>query len=157
MMETTLTINGESITATVEQRTTLADFLREQRRLTGIHLGCEHGVCGACTIRLNGDIVRGCLVLAVQADGGEVETIEGLSESGKISDLQDSFLTRNAGQCGSCTPGMLLTADSLLQENREPTRTEIREYISGNYCRCTGFEAIVDAIEMTSKKRQGEG
>jgi carbon-monoxide dehydrogenase small subunit len=101
--------------------------------------------------------VRGCLVLAVQADGGTVETIEGLSDSGKISDLQDSFLSRNAGQCGSCTPGMLLTADELLEKNKAPTRAEIREYISGNYCRCTGYEAIVDAIETTSKKRQGKG
>ena len=157
LVQVTTTVNGENVSRTVEPRSNLVDFVRYDLELTGSHVGCEHGVCGACTIRLNSDIVRGCLVLAVQADGGVVETIEGLSESGKISDLQDSFLTRNAGQCGSCTPGMLLTADSLLQENREPTRTEIREYISGNYCRCTGFEAIVDAIEMTSKKRQGEG
>ena len=153
-VEITTTVNGEKLTRTVEPRTNLVDFVRYELELTGSHVGCEHGVCGACTIRLDGEIVRGCLILAAQVDGREVETIEGLSEAGKISDLQDEFLTRNAGQCGSCTPGMLLTADALLKSNSTPTRTEIREYISGNYCRCTGFEAIVDAIENTSRRRQ---
>ena len=157
LVQVTTSVNGESVSCGVEPRTNLVDFVRYDLELTGSHVGCEHGVCGACTIRLNGNIVRGCLVLAVQADGGTVETIEGLSDSGKISDLQDSFLSRNAGQCGSCTPGMLITADELLEKNKAPTRAEIREYISGNYCRCTGYEAIVDAIEATSKKRQGEG
>ena len=157
LVQVTTSVNGESMSRGVEPRTNLVDFVRYDLELTGSHVGCEHGVCGACTIRLNGNIVRGCLVLAVQADGGTVETIEGLSDSGKISDLQDNFLSRNAGQCGSCTPGMLITADELLEKNKAPTRAEIREYISGNYCRCTGYEAIVDAIEMTSKKRQGEG
>ena len=156
LVQVTTNVNGENISRGVEPRTNLVDFVRYDLELTGSHVGCEHGVCGACTIRLNGNIVRGCLVLAVQADGGTVETIEGLSESGKISDLQDNFLSRNAGQCGSCTPGMLLTADALLKENAEPSRAEIREYISGNYCRCTGYEAIVDAIETTAKKRQGK-
>ena len=157
LVQVTTSVNGENVSRGVEPRTNLVDFVRYDLELTGSHVGCEHGVCGACTIRVNGNIVRGCLVLAVQADGGTVETIEGLSDSGKISDLQDSFLSRNAGQCGSCTPGMLLTADELLEKNKAPTRAEIREYISGNYCRCTGYEAIVDAIETTSKKRQGKG
>ena len=157
LVQVTTSVNGESMSRGVEPRTNLVDFVRYDLELTGSHVGCEHGVCGACTIRLNGNIVRGCLVLAVQADGGTVETIEGLSDSGKISDLQDSFLSRNAGQCGSCTPGMLLTADALLEKNKTPTRIEIREFISGNYCRCTGYEAIIDAIETTSQKRQAEG
>ena len=147
-------VNGETVNRMVEPRTNLVDFVRYDLELTGSHVGCEHGVCGACTIRLNGEIVRGCLMLAVQADGGLVETIEGLSENGKISDLQEQFLIRNAGQCGSCTPGMLLTADALLESNASPTRMEIREFISGNYCRCTGFEAIIDAIEKTAQTRQ---
>lgn len=147
-------VNGETVNRMVEPRTNLVDFVRYDLELTGSHVGCEHGVCGACTIRLNGEIVRGCLMLAVQADGGSVETIEGLSENGKISDLQEQFLIRNAGQCGSCTPGMLLTADALLESNASPTRMEIREFISGNYCRCTGFEAIIDAIEKTAQTRQ---
>ena len=113
-IEINTTVNGETVSRMVEPRTNLVDFVRYDLELTGSHVGCEHGICGACTIRLNGDIVRGCLMLAVQADGGAVETIEGLSESGKISDLQEQFLNRNAGQCGSCTPGMLLTADALL-------------------------------------------
>jgi carbon-monoxide dehydrogenase small subunit len=153
-IEINTTVNGETVSRMVEPRTNLVDFVRYDLELTGSHVGCEHGVCGACTIRLNGEIVRGCLMLAVQADGGSVETIEGLSESGKISDLQEQFLIRNAGQCGSCTPGMLLTADALLESNTSPTRMEIREFISGNYCRCTGFEAIVDAIEKTAQTRQ---
>ena len=147
-------VNGETVNRMVEPRTNLVDFVRYDLELTGSHVGCEHGVCGACTIRLNGEIVRGCLMLAAQADGGSVETIEGLAESGKISDLQEQFLIRNAGQCGSCTPGMLLTADALLESNASPTRMEIREFISGNYCRCTGFEAIIDAIEKTAQTRQ---
>ena len=153
-IEINTTVNGETVSRTEEPRTNLVDFVRYDLELTGSHVGCEHGVCGACTIRLNGEIVRGCLMLAVQADGGSVETIEGLSESGKISDLQEQFLNRNAGQCGSCTPGMLLTADALLESNASPTRMEIREFISGNYCRCTGFEAIIDAIEKTAQTRQ---
>ena len=155
-IEINTTVNGETVNRMVEPRTNLVDFVRYDLELTGSHVGCEHGVCGACTIRLNGEIVRGCLMLAVQADGGLVETIEGLSENGKISDLQEQFLIRNAGQCGSCTPGMLLTADALLESNASPTRMEIREFISGNYCRCTGFEAIIDAIEKTAQTRQKE-
>ncbi len=141
-----LTVNGERVTARVEPRKSLVDFLRDDVGLTGSHVGCEHGVCGACTVRLDGAIVRGCLTLAVQADGAEVWTIEGVSDSGEIAALQEAFLKRNALQCGYCTPGMLLTAAALLQENPRPTRAEIREYLSGNYCRCTGYQAIVDAV-----------
>ena len=151
----TINVNGEAITATVEPRLSLADFLREAG-LTGTHLGCEHGVCGACTVMVDGVSARGCLTLAVQCDGGEVETIEGASESGRMKDLQDNFVSRNALQCGFCTPGMVLTANELLSENESPSREEIRERLSGNYCRCTGYEAIVDAVEMTAKQRRGE-
>jgi carbon-monoxide dehydrogenase small subunit len=152
-MPIALTVNGESVTATVAPRTHLADFLRDQLGLTGTHIGCEHGVCGACTVRLDGAIVRGCLVLAVQADGAAVETIEGLSDSGEIADLQAAFHARNALQCGYCTPAMLLTAQDLLREGGVPSRAQIREHLSGNYCRCTGYHAIVDAIEATARAR----
>jgi carbon-monoxide dehydrogenase small subunit len=131
----------------VAPRTHLVDFLRDELGLTGSHIGCEHGVCGACTVRVNGEIVRGCLMLAVQANGCKVETIEGLSDSGELASLQKSFHERNALQCGFCTPGMLMAAQDLVLRNAKPTREEIREHISGNYCRCTGYQAIVDAIE----------
>lgn len=150
-----LTVNGEPVSATVEARRNLVDFLREDLELTGSHVGCEHGVCGACTIRVNGDIVRGCLMLAVQVDGARVETIEGLSDSGEVADLQAAFVERNAAQCGFCTPGMLMAAADLLGTTPGASRDEIREHISGNYCRCTGYQAIVDAIETTGKARQG--
>jgi carbon-monoxide dehydrogenase small subunit len=149
------TVNGTAVSASVPARQTLVVFLRYHLELTGSHVGCEHGSCGACTIRLDGDIVRGCLVLAAQADGTEVETIEGLSDSGELADLQATFHTRNALQCGYCTPGMLLTAQALLAENPTPSRDEIREYLSGNYCRCTGYQAIVDAIESVAAARRG--
>jgi carbon-monoxide dehydrogenase small subunit len=150
-----LTVNGEKIRADVPMRRNLADFLREDLALTGTHIGCEQGVCGACTVRLDGEIVRGCLVLAVQAQGRVVETIEGVSDSGEIADLQSAFETRNALQCGYCTPGMLLTAQELLTHDPAPDRETIREYISGNYCRCTGYQAIVDAVEATALSRRG--
>ena len=150
-----LTVNGEKIRADVPMRRNLADFLRENLSLTGTHIGCEQGVCGACTVRLDGEIVRGCLVLAVQAQGRTVETIEGVSDSGEIADLQAAFETRNALQCGYCTPGMLLTAQELLTHEPAPDRETIREYISGNYCRCTGYQAIVDAVEATALSRRG--
>ena len=149
----TLTINGEPVHETVEARKTLVDFLREDLSLTGSHVGCEHGVCGACTVRVNGVIVRGCLMLAAQCDGATVETIEGVSDSGEIADLQAAFEKRNALQCGFCTPAMLLTAQDLLAQNGTPSREQIREYISGNYCRCTGYHAIVDAIESVAQAR----
>jgi carbon-monoxide dehydrogenase small subunit len=150
-----LTVNGEKIAKRVEARQHLVDFLRIELGLTGSHLGCEHGVCGACTVRVDGSIVRGCLMLAIQADGADVWTIEGLSDAGEIEDLQEAFIARNALQCGYCTPGMLLTLAELREHNPAASRQEIREFISGNYCRCTGYEAIVDAFEMA--RAQGGG
>ena len=156
MRTVTLTINEKPVTAAVEPRTHLADFLREGRNLTGTHIGCEHGVCGACTVRLDGEIVRGCLTLAVQCDGATVETIEGVSDGGTIADLQEAFRLRNALQCGYCTPGMLLTAQELLSQGGVPSRDAIREQMSGNYCRCTGYQAIVDAVESVAHARAGK-
>ena len=141
-----LSVNGEARRCQVAPRQHLVDFLREDLGLTGSHLGCEHGVCGACTMRLDGRVVRGCLVLAVQADGRSVETVEGLSEGGSVRDLQDVFVARNALQCGYCTPGMLMAAAELLEARPDATRDEVRVAISGNYCRCTGYQAIVDAV-----------
>jgi carbon-monoxide dehydrogenase small subunit len=148
-----LTVNGEAVRELVEPRTNLADFLRDGLRLTGTHLGCEMGSCGACLVLLDGVPVHACLVLAVQAQGKQVETIEGLSARGAITDLQAKFHYRNASQCGFCTPGMLMTAHALLSENTRPNRDKIRDALSGNYCRCTGYEAIVDAIEATANER----
>jgi carbon-monoxide dehydrogenase small subunit len=143
----TLTVNGTQVTRRVAARQHLVDFLREELGLTGSHIGCEHGVCGACTVRVNGDIVRGCLMLAVQADGCAVETIEGLSDSRELAALQKAFHEKNALQCGFCTPGMLMAAQDLVRQKKRLTREEIRAHISGNYCRCTGYQSIVDAIE----------
>ena len=150
-----LEVNGERIDTHVLPRLNLADFLREHLKLTGTHVGCEHGVCGACTVRFNGEIVRSCLILAVQAQEGSVETIEGLSDSGEIADLQAAFRDRNALQCGFCTPGMLMAAQDLLKQSSVPDREQIREHLSGNYCRCTGYQAIVDAIESVAQARAG--
>jgi carbon-monoxide dehydrogenase small subunit len=150
-----LDVNGERVEADVPPRLNLADFLREHLKLTGTHVGCEHGVCGACTVRLNGEIVRSCLVLAVQAHDSSVETIEGLSDSGEIADLQSAFRDRNALQCGFCTPGMLMAAQDLLKQSPQSDREQIREHLSGNYCRCTGYQAIVDAVETTARMRAG--
>jgi aerobic carbon-monoxide dehydrogenase small subunit len=149
------TVNGEDVRERVDARMTLVDFLREDLSLTGSHVGCEHGVCGACTVRVDGVVVRGCLMLAVQCDGARVETIEGVSDQGEIADLQSAFETRNALQCGYCTPGMLLTAQELLARGGSPSRDEIRAHISGNYCRCTGYQAIVDAVEAVAQSRAG--
>jgi carbon-monoxide dehydrogenase small subunit len=143
----TLTVNGTQVSRRVPARQHQVDFLREELGLTGSHIGCEQGVCGACTLRVNGDIVRGCLMLAVQADGCTVETVEGLSDSRELERLQKAFHERNALQCGFCTPGMLMAAQDLVRQKRKVTREEIRAHISGNYCRCTGYQAIVDAIE----------
>ena len=151
--EISLHVNGEAVREAVEARKTLVDFLREDLGLTGSHVGCEHGVCGACTVRVDGAVVRGCLVLAVQCDGAQIETIEGISDSGVIADLQEAFQRRNALQCGFCTPGMLIGAHALLGCGGVPSRDAIREHISGNYCRCTGYQAIVDAIESTAETR----
>ena len=146
-LDTTLTVNGQAVTRRIPARMNLVDFLRDELGLTGSHVGCEHGVCGACTVRVNGEIVRGCLMLAVQADGCAVETIEGLSDSGELAKLQKAFHEKNALQCGFCTPAMLLAARDLLKKNPKPDREQIRAHLSGNYCRCTGYQAIVDAIE----------
>lgn len=145
------TINGTAVRATVPVRQNLVDFLRETLGLTGSHVGCEHGVCGACTLRVDGKPVRGCLMLAVQADGTEIETIEGLSTSGEIATLQQAFITHNALQCGFCTPGMLVMAAQILREPGSKTREQIRASLSGNYCRCTGYQAIIDAVESAIK------
>jgi carbon-monoxide dehydrogenase small subunit len=150
-----LQVNGERVDAHILPRLNLADFLREHLHLTGTHVGCEHGVCGACTVRMNGEIVRACLILAVQTEGMSVQTIEGLSDSGEVVDLQAAFRDRNALQCGYCTPGMLIAAQDLLQQDPEPSRERIREHLSGNYCRCTGYQAIIDAVEATARSRRG--
>jgi carbon-monoxide dehydrogenase small subunit len=155
VVDIAVTVNGEPVRESVEPRKTLVDFLREDLGLTGSHVGCEHGVCGACTVRVNGVVVRGCLMLAVQCDGAAVETIEGVSDSGDIADLQQAFEQRNALQCGFCTPGMLLTAEELLAVSKAPSRADIREHLSGNYCRCTGYHAIVDAVEAVAQQRAG--
>ena len=149
-----LTVNGQSLRRRVAVRKHLVDFLREDLGYTGAHLGCEHGVCGACTVRLDGRIVRGCLLLAVQADGRHVDTIEGLTDDGTLAQLQKAFHERNALQCGFCTPGMLLTAQEIVDTQPDATRAEIRALISGNYCRCTGYQAIVDAIERVLEERR---
>jgi carbon-monoxide dehydrogenase small subunit len=150
-----LEVNGEQVSERVDARTTLVDFLREKLALTGSHVGCEHGVCGACSVRVDGAVVRGCLMLAVQCDGARVTTIEGLAASDEIVDLQRAFIERNALQCGYCTPGMLLTAQELLSAGDLPSREAIRTYLSGNYCRCTGYQAIIDAVEAVAQRRAG--
>ena len=138
--------NGDRVSVTVPVRLSLVDFLRQDLGLTGSHVGCEHGVCGACTIEVDGAMVRGCLMLAVQADGASVTTIEGLAESGRGQALRRAFAERNALQCGYCTPGMLATALEYVEGGGAPDRDAIRQHISGNYCRCTGYQAVVDAI-----------
>ncbi len=153
-----LEVNGERVEAHVLPRLNLADFLREHLKLTGTHVGCEHGVCGACTMRVNGEIIRSCLMLAVQTHGASVETIEGLSDSGEIADLQAAFRDRNALQCGFCTPGMLVTLTELLRETPDPTEQEVREAITGNLCRCTGYAGIVKAaLDAAQRLRKGSG
>jgi carbon-monoxide dehydrogenase small subunit len=157
VLDITLTVNGEAVSERVDARKTLVDFLRDDLFMTGSHVGCEHGVCGACTVRVNGEIVRGCLMLAAQCDGAQVETIEGVSDTGEVADLQLAFEQRNALQCGFCTPAMILTAQELLQQGGVPSRDTIRAHLSGNYCRCTGYHAIVDAVEAVAQARaQGD-
>ncbi len=152
-LDISLRVNGEDVRERVEARKTLVDFLRDDLGLTGSHIGCEHGVCGACSVLVDGEVVRGCLMLAVQCDGAAVETIEGLSDSGEIADVQEAFQRRNALQCGFCTPGMLIGAWALLTRGGVPSRDIIRDHIAGNYCRCTGYQAIVDAIEAVAQSR----
>jgi carbon-monoxide dehydrogenase small subunit len=151
-----LTVNNERIEARVPAGQHVIDFLRQELGLTGAHASCEHGVCGACTVRVDGTAVRGCLMLAAQLDGTDVWTIEGLSDSGALRDLQQAFVARNALQCGFCTPGMLVAAEELLAQGGVPERAAIREHLSGNYCRCTGYEAIVDAVETVARQRAGQ-
>jgi len=153
--EIALEVNGEKVSERVDARTTLVDFLRERLALTGSHVGCEHGVCGACSVRVNGAVVRGCMMLAVQCDGMQVATIEGVARTDEIADLQQALIERNALQCGYCTPGMLLTAQELLSSGGVPNREAIRAYLSGNYCRCTGYQAIIDAVEAVAHARAG--
>ena len=148
-----LTVNGVAVSRRVEPRQSLVDFLRYGLELTGSHVGCEHGVCGACTVRVDGAIVRGCLMLAVQCDGCRVETIEGVAGTGEVFDLQQAFAEANALQCGFCPPGMLLTAQDLLARKPAASAQEIREALSGNYCRCTGYHAIVEAVKKTAEAR----
>jgi aerobic carbon-monoxide dehydrogenase small subunit len=152
-VEIALTVNGVTVRRRVEPRRSLVDFIREDLELTGSHVGCEQGVCGACTVRVDGALARGCLTLAVQCDGGAVETIEGVAASGEIADLQAAFAAANALQCGFCTPAMLLTAQELLRDHPSPTGAEIRAGLSGNYCRCTGYHAIIEAILATATTR----
>ena len=152
-----LAVNGERHQRSVRPRQHLVDFLREDLGLKGSHLGCEHGVCGACTVELDGRIVRGCLTLAVQAQDRSVRTIEGLSHDGDVRDLQDAFVRHHALQCGFCTPGMVMAAKELLEHRPDASRTDVREWMSGNYCRCTGYHAIVDAICETLALRAGRG
>jgi aerobic carbon-monoxide dehydrogenase small subunit len=146
-----LRVNGRTFERTVEVRLTLADFLREELHLTGTHLGCEHGICGACTILFNGEAVRSCLLLAVQADGADLMTVEGLAQGDALHPLQRAFHEHHALQCGFCTPGFLMTACAFLQETSNPTEAQIREAISGNICRCTGYAPIVQAILHASR------
>jgi carbon-monoxide dehydrogenase small subunit len=152
-IQISLTVNGVAVSRRVEARQSLVDFLRYELELTGSHVGCEHGVCGACTVRVDGAIVRGCLMLAVQCDGSRVETIEGVAGTGEVFDLQQAFAQENALQCGFCTPGMLLTAQDLLASKPAASAQEIREALSGNYCRCTGYHAIVEAVRKTAEAR----
>jgi aerobic carbon-monoxide dehydrogenase small subunit len=150
-----MTVNGERRRGVVEARMTLADFLREQCALTGTHLGCEHGVCGACTVLLEGEAVRACLMFAVQADGGEVTTIEGLGgPDGALSPVQDAFRAEHGLQCGFCTPGFVVSVTALLRENPQPSEADIRETLSGNLCRCTGYQGIVRAVQRAAGTSQ---
>ena len=151
----TMTVNGEARTGEAEPRMTLADFLRDELRLTGTHLGCEHGVCGACTVLLDGSSVRSCLLLAVQADGASIETVEGLAQGDELHPIQEAFWAEHALQCGFCTPGFLMTAVELLRENPDPTEDEVRHAISGNLCRCTGYVNIIKAVRTAAAATQG--
>ena len=152
-----LVVNGERRAADAEPRTLLSDFLREGLGLTGTHVGCEHGVCGACTVLVNGEAARSCLMLAVQAEGAEVRTIEGLGGVDDMHPLQEAFWEKHGLQCGFCTPGMLMTAVELLESTPNPSHDEIREAISSNLCRCTGYQTIVEAVQAAAERMQGEG
>ena len=152
-----LVVNGERRSADAEPRTLLSDFLREGLGLTGTHVGCEHGVCGACTVLVNGEAARSCLMLAVQAEGAEVRTIEGLGGVDDMHPLQEAFWEKHGLQCGFCTPGMLMTAVELLESTPNPSLEDIREAMSSNLCRCTGYQTIVEAVQAAAERMQGEG
>jgi carbon-monoxide dehydrogenase small subunit len=155
-LEVSFEVNDALVRRRVSARQHLADFLRQELGLTGTHLGCEHGVCGACTVRVDDEMVRGCLMLAVQADGARVETIEGMSGAGVVGELQRAFHERNALQCGFCTPSMLIAAAELVERQPGASREDIRRHLSGNYCRCTGYQAIVDAVETVCRAHRGD-
>jgi carbon-monoxide dehydrogenase small subunit len=148
-------LNGKRLRRRTKARQHLADFLRQEVELTGTHLGCEHGICGACTVLIDGRTARGCLTLAAQISEKTVDTVEGLSQDGRLAELQKNFVERNAVQCGFCASGMLLTAYELVSNGGTPTRAEIREAMSGNMCRCTGYHAIIDAVEAVLARRAG--
>jgi carbon-monoxide dehydrogenase small subunit len=150
-----LTVNGQRRSGQAEPRMLLSDFLRHELQAFGVHVGCEHGVCGACTVLVGGRAMRSCTQYAVQADGADITTVEGLAAAGTMNALQSAFADEHALQCGFCTPGMLMAAQDLLRQKREPDREEIREHLSGNYCRCTGYQAIIDAVESTARARMG--
>jgi aerobic-type carbon monoxide dehydrogenase small subunit (CoxS/CutS family) len=152
-----LTVNGASRSATAEVRSSLADFLREKLELTGTHLGCEHGVCGACTVLVNGEPVRSCLMLAVQADGTDVVTIEGLADGDTLHPLQQAFMESFGFQCGFCTPGFVMSALALLRDDPEADETKVREELSGNICRCTGYQSIVEGVLLAARRAREEG
>jgi carbon-monoxide dehydrogenase small subunit len=151
-----MTVNGRSVAAEVEPRTLLVHYLREQLNLTGTHIGCETGYCGACTVMLDGSTVKSCTMLAVQADGATITTIEGLAQNGQLHPVQEGFWERHGLQCGYCTPGMIMSAVGLLEDNPDPTEAEIRHGIEGNLCRCTGYHNIVRAIEYAAAKMRGD-
>jgi carbon-monoxide dehydrogenase small subunit len=154
-IEVNLRVNGIDLSAPTEPRRTLVDFLRDDLELTGTHVGCEHGVCGACTVLIDGEPVRSCLMLAVQADGSVIETIEGLGSPDDLSPLQQSFRESHGFQCGFCTPGFVMTTVALLRENPDPTEDEIREHLSGNLCRCTGYHSIIEGVKLAAKAGLG--
>jgi len=156
LVQVSLSVNGQKVSADVEPRTLLVHFLREELRLTGTHVGCETSVCGACTIKLDGEAVKSCTVLAVQTEGADIQTIEGLAENGALHPVQEGFWERHGLQCGYCTPGMIMSAVTLLEENDRPTEAEIRHAIDGNLCRCTGYHNIVRSIEYAAATMRGE-
>jgi carbon-monoxide dehydrogenase small subunit len=147
-----LTVNGQKRSGIVEPRTLLVDFLRHELYLTGTHVGCEHGVCGACTVRMNGEVIRSCIVFAIQAEGAEIETVEGMARNGELHPVQQAYHEKHGLQCGFCTPGLLLATQTLLEQNRNPSEQEIREYLSGNVCRCTGYVNIVASVQEAARK-----
>ncbi len=157
MVHVALQANGRPYAARCEVRRTLADFLRDDLRLTGTHIGCEHGVCGACTVLVDGQAIRSCLMLAVQAQGSEVTTIEGMGDPGAMGAVQQAFWESHGFQCGFCTPGFVMTTHALLQDNPDPTEQEIREGISGNLCRCTGYQSIVEGVRCAAGKLREQG